>query len=371
MLAVMIRARAAFGTKRPARALAVAVALLAFAAGDAAADTSLCRQLEARLAATGSGNIRQAKRYEKALQRQQQEIEKARDQARQAGCGRAIFGSKVAFCGSINASLQRMERNFVKLQQERARFGSGGGTAERSRLMAAIDANGCRSERRAPPTVKEASIKETPEEEVIADDRPDARIGTLTGNFRTLCVRTCDGYYFPISYSVPPSAFERDGKACAAMCPGTEVELHYHRVPGEEPADMVSAVTGIPYREMSTAFRYREPGAKFPPSCGCTAAERSARGFEVIGGDYQPETETEIVTPAAEESPSVEEIGPPAENEGGGGSRTAAGAAQPSGEAEARAVIAADRDVRVVGPRFLPDPEEAIDLRAPGPTRDP
>ena len=33
--------------------------------------------------------------------------------------------------------------------------------------------------------------------------------GAPSGTFRTVCVRTCDGYYFPISYSTSASRFRR------------------------------------------------------------------------------------------------------------------------------------------------------------------
>jgi hypothetical protein len=354
MVWAMIRATAPSGTTRPAWAFAVA-AMIALAShpNEAQANTRLCQQLEAQLVEAASPRSgRQAKRYDDAIARQRLQLQKAREDASTAGCGRAILGGNIAFCGTVNAAMQRMEANLATLQHERSRVGSAGRTNERSRLLAAIDANGCRSERRSlPPPI------EQPSGQIVTDGRTGQRIGGLPGKFRTLCVRTCDGYYFPISYSVPQTAFERDGKACSAMCPGTEVELYYHRVPGEEPADMVSMVTGRPYGELASAFRYREPGARFPPTCGCTVAERAARGFEVIGGEYG-ETEAETVAVPAPAAPEPEPVEP---------SRSG----KEKQDAESKAMDAGDRDVRVVGPRFLPDPEEAIDLRVQDPNRGP
>ena len=34
------------------------------------------------------------------------------------------------------------------------------------------------------------------------------------GTYRTLCVRTCDGYYFPISFKVTRAKFNTDSIAC-------------------------------------------------------------------------------------------------------------------------------------------------------------
>src|SRR5690606_1433081 len=49
-----------------------------------------------------------------------------------------------------------------------------------------------------------------------------------SSNYRTLCVRTCDGYYFPISYSTIPSRFAEDERVCQRMCPAAEVMLFAH-----------------------------------------------------------------------------------------------------------------------------------------------
>src|SRR5262245_492851 len=44
---------------------------------------------------------------------------------------------------------------------------------------------------------------------------------------RTLCVRLCDGFYFPISNAIPRSELARDATRCSAGC-GVEAQLFYH-----------------------------------------------------------------------------------------------------------------------------------------------
>ena len=95
-------------------------------------------------------------------------------------------------------------------------------------------------------------------------DAPAAASGT----YRTLCVRTCDGFYFPISYSTVPSKFADDEKTCQRLCPAAEVALYSHRNPGEDVAQAVSA-SGRLYSELPNAFAYRK---QFNPSCSCKAA---------------------------------------------------------------------------------------------------
>jgi hypothetical protein len=89
--------------------------------------------------------------------------------------------------------------------------------------------------------------------------------GTQTSTYRTLCVRTCDGYYFPVSFATTQSRFLEDERACQRMCPAAEVALYAHRNPGEEVNQAVS-MNGRPYTELPSAFRYRQ---EYSPSCGC------------------------------------------------------------------------------------------------------
>ncbi|RVD49639.1 DUF2865 domain-containing protein, partial [Mesorhizobium sp. M2D.F.Ca.ET.140.01.1.1] len=43
--------------------------------------------------------------------------------------------------------------------------------------------------------------------------------------FRTVCVRTCDGYFFPMSNAASYGDFERDQKNCESSCPGTDMRV--------------------------------------------------------------------------------------------------------------------------------------------------
>ena len=84
--------------------------------------------------------------------------------------------------------------------------------------------------------------------------------------YRTVCVRMCDGYYFPISFSVTPDRFERDRQSCENSC-GAEGRLFVYRNPGGEPDDMQD-LQGRPYRQLRTAFLYR---TEYVADCKCKA----------------------------------------------------------------------------------------------------
>ncbi|WP_164735102.1 DUF2865 domain-containing protein [Pelagibacterium lentulum] len=74
---------------------------------------------------------------------------------------------------------------------------------------------------------------------------------------RTVCVRTTDGYFWPISFATSDDYIAQDAIKCHEMCPGSEVILFSYRNPGEEPEDMIS-LSGVPYRSTPYAFAYRE-----------------------------------------------------------------------------------------------------------------
>jgi hypothetical protein len=82
--------------------------------------------------------------------------------------------------------------------------------------------------------------------------------------YRTMCVRLCDGYYFPVSFSVPRSRFAQDARTCERSCPG-QARLFVYANPGGDIESMVD-LQGRPYRQLPTAFLYR---TQYVASCGC------------------------------------------------------------------------------------------------------
>jgi uncharacterized protein DUF2865 len=91
--------------------------------------------------------------------------------------------------------------------------------------------------------------------------RDDRREG---GTYRTLCVRLCDGFYFPISYSTQRGRFAGDAKQCQQRCPAGS-RLFVQRNPGQDVDDMVD-LDGRPYRSLPTAFLHR---AQYIADCTC------------------------------------------------------------------------------------------------------
>jgi hypothetical protein len=87
--------------------------------------------------------------------------------------------------------------------------------------------------------------------------------------YRTLCVRLCDGYYFPISFSTLPNHFQRDADVCQSKC-AAPVQLYYYQNPGGAIEQMVGVSSNEPYTQLKTAFRYRK---EYVQGCSCKEAE--------------------------------------------------------------------------------------------------
>ena len=103
--------------------------------------------------------------------------------------------------------------------------------------------------------------------------------------YRTLCVRSCDGYYFPVSFSTLPNNFSRDTQQCQSQC-AAPAELYVYRNPGEEAEQMVSTDGSRAYNELPNAWRYRK---EFVKGCSCKIAEYDPN--EIAASNQKAETD--------------------------------------------------------------------------------
>ncbi|MGV8936747.1 MAG: DUF2865 domain-containing protein [Allorhizobium sp.] len=318
---------------------------------------------------TIGNNGADVRRYSSALTQQNFEIRKARRDLQALNCG---TGSIIVFdasgksaCLELSNALERMEDNKRLLEEKRDMlrndFAADGD--ERQRLMAAIEDNDCNGTSldqaandypspTMPPSSGDIGMQEmAPDEgDEWPEDRPYDGSGLGIGSLRTLCVRTCDGAFFPISANATPLNFNRDAGICEQMCPGTETELFYHSIRNQESADMVSATTGEPYRQMPTAFAYlnRQSGEKPACSCNLTAYYQKMRARQ-SNAVAKPEAPYSAITKlpgdtVAKPSPAPAESTPPPPD---------------------RPYDAAAGHVRQVGPIFIPPETSSIDLRNP------
>lgn len=198
------------------------------------------------------------------------------------------------------------------------------------------------------------------------------------GNARTVCVRLCDGFYFPINSQSHWSNFADELAMCVGRCPGADVSLYAHD--RDAPVEsMRSAMTGERYISLPTAFLYREQRV---PNCGCepqspatTASADEALAFVESGEGKTAEAAAEEAAAETRLSAVFDETGKPLhetleelrQRRGEPEAAPAATAAeQPTEAAEAaqapaRQPVAATSvtlRVREVGPQFYSPPYE-------------
>lgn len=107
--------------------------------------------------------------------------------------------------------------------------------------------------------------------------------------YRTLCVRLCDGFYFPISFATNGSGLARDADRCSASC-GGEARLFYHANPGGDANGMVD-LTGLAYGGLPNAFKYRKAlveGCQCRPEPWSDAEQQRHRAY--VGAASAPAT---------------------------------------------------------------------------------
>ena len=246
------------------------------------ASNPVCVRLESQLATIDSGasdpaHVAQIKQHEDAVAKQQADLDRTLAQAHKIGCAGegffALFSGLSPQCGPLTSQIQQMHGNLDRLMNELEQLKSGGvdQQAQRQGLIGQLAQNNCGAQYTAaakasgPQGFIEALLGGGG---TVHDVNGD---GAPAGTYHTVCVRTCDGYYFPVSFSTVPSRFADDENACKRMCPAAETTLYSFRNPGEQMEQAVSA-SGQQYTALPNAFRYRK---ELVSSCSCRKAGES------------------------------------------------------------------------------------------------
>lgn len=85
--------------------------------------------------------------------------------------------------------------------------------------------------------------------------------------YTTLCVRLCDGAYFPVSYSTTRGRFANDERICKSRC-AAPARLFVYPNPGGSAETAVDR-SGHSYVALPTAFQYKR---ETTPACSCRPA---------------------------------------------------------------------------------------------------
>jgi len=278
----------------------LATAALAMVAGTPvlAQPNAVCTRLEAQLAAfdRSSGDparAEQVRRFEEAAHSQQVELERQQATARRMGCENnsffVLFSGQPAQCGPLNAKIRQMQAKLDRIESDLARLRDSGPErdSQRRAILVALSQNNCGPQYRSAVATSQprGGLFESlfgPGSVFSPGPSPSWSVPGGGGTYRTICVRMCDGYYFPISFATDQSRIAEDERTCQRSCPAAEVMLFSHRNPGEDVGQAVSS-SGQLYSALPNAFRYRQA---FDPSCSCRAPGQTwAQALKSIDDD--------------------------------------------------------------------------------------
>ncbi len=267
-------------------ALAIPAAVSATATHAWAQQGGSCAQLEASLASLDRGNDSWAARQRQAA-KLRGDLERLSAQARGMGCdaprGFLIFQGppRPPQCDQIDDQISRLRSSVAGLER-----GGGDQAGQRRALILALAQNNCGAQYTAavrgsgggaqpqrPRNFLEA-IFGAPVQSDSEDSSPDVDLSAVapaapSSYSRTVCVRTCDGYFFPLSRSSNASRFASEDLQCKRLCPNADTQLFTFS--GEDIRSAVS-ISGQSYMSLPNALRYRK---EVVPSCSCRAPGQS------------------------------------------------------------------------------------------------
>ena len=326
----------------------------------------VCARLEGQLAilnrnAADPTRAEQIKRNEDAVAKQQVELDRLSAQSKRQGCEGggffALFTGRSPACQPLNTQIQQLRDNLDRLMSEQERLKSGNSDQEgpRRALIGQLAQNNCGAQYRAAAAAQgPGGFLDALFGGIIVNPAGE---GGPSGTFRTVCVRTCDGYYFPISYSTVPNRFAEDARACQRECPAAEAVLYTYRNPGEDIGQALS-INGAPYTELPNAFHYRK---EYVPSCSCRrpgqswadALKGSDDATTLESGDIvvTDQNAKALSQPPSPKGPNGKPL-KPGTKDAGAAPATSGAAASPQDAASAPAAPAATT-LRTVGPPFV------------------
>ena len=282
--------------------LVLAAQAVSVSVASAQQQAQVCNQIRVEIAAldrqgsmsgAGAANAREVQRLRTELSRVQLAF-------RQNDCGnRGFFSSPAPVCGPLQAQAGQMEARLRQLQGS----GSAGGAdaGRRAQLVSAYQRYNCDGPRepqrgviyagpQAPSLFEQlfggrsAAVvdppREQPREPIDPELEDELRERARLGGRLAICVRTCDGFFFPVNFE-GLAGTDSYSEVRRALCPAAETEVFFMRLG----ADVETAATrsGQAYASMPYArlFQQKREDACFCKPTNVTWAQAS-KGVEDI-----------------------------------------------------------------------------------------
>jgi hypothetical protein len=270
-----------------------------FAAAEAFAESADCARLRAAIASAPRGGGQNAG----AAARARSELARTSAYANSIGCNNQkflFFGSEAPpQCGEIKGQIARMQESVADLEGRSgggredlvARYNSECGAAaapQPGNIFQALFGGGAKPQEpyqpveTLPPEEQQQTIEKS-----IENEKKSANVSA--GSY-AVCVRTCDGGFFPVSYS---GAGERLEDVCRSLCPAADVQLYSFPFGGT--IEQAVSVNGERYVDMPNALKFQQ---SYDSTCSCRRKGESwAQALAAAEAKYGHEAKDILVTP--------------------------------------------------------------------------
>lgn len=238
----------------------------------------ICLQLEQRLAEEanrGTHGRSQLPEIEQGIQDAQRKVRRSERDLNRRECYEQFLFTKslrrTRTCIQLDREARESTRELESLIARRQQILGKGDRSYQDDIIRELAQNNCggvyqQEARRRNPFTNFWQDEDPGERDRI---RGNTFAGLPFATYRTVCVRLCDGFYFPVSFSTLPTHFGRDANVCQSQC-AAPTELYFHQNPGQAVEQMVSQRTQEPYTDLKTAFRYRK---EYVAGCSCKVSE--------------------------------------------------------------------------------------------------
>jgi len=280
---------------------AVAALVGVFAASQAFAESAECARLRAAIASAPRGGA--GGQAAAAAARQRSELARTSAYANSIGCNNQkflFFGSDPPpQCGEIRGQIARMRSSLSDLEARSgggredlvARYNSECANAPQpGNIFQALFGGGARQPEPSEPINPETLSPDEQQQNLEKSIENEKKGANVSAGSYAVCVRTCDGGFFPVSYSGAGGRLE---DVCRSLCPNADVQLYSFPFGGT--IEQAVSITGERYVDMPNALKFQQ---SYDATCSCRRKGESwAQALAAAEAKYGHEARDILVTP--------------------------------------------------------------------------
>jgi hypothetical protein len=248
-----------------------------------AAQSPICNQIRTELASlpAGGGQTRDSARL-------RTELGRIRLAMQQNDCGRSAgflgLNGPPPVCTPLRNQAAAYEGQIRQIE-------GGGGSPRRAQLIAALERYGCLGPAQAQPQQAQRGViyaaphspslfdrlfgNDTPQQDTNPRYSteppldPDAAFKERLGGRLAVCVRTCDGFFFPVNFE-GIGARDEYSTVCQSLCPAADTRVYF--MPAGADIERAATRDGTPYMSLPAAKKFQQSR---DPACYCKPQQQT------------------------------------------------------------------------------------------------